>query len=315
MATPFSTIKDEKKKFRWVGDPGQGASGRRLSGDDTRAMLQYNRDLIEPLDRGGGQNIRINGQPARLAGDTPRTTAAQWQQPLDRAGLARIRNTQRDARGNPIAAINPNLNPDQSATVDFPGNPTQYTPETDQARVVNEQDPRAEFFDSVREPVNPNLAPAATPTPAANPALSGASGAVGTGGGMLTGQTNFGQTGEELGGGGPGAPVTNPLTGAPTKLQNWLNDGGSVATFHQSQVEKGLRAPIDAHATPDPQGSTASAEIRASHGWGATNEGDAVTIGKQMTQEFNANHAKSQAAWNQKFTDAHANLMNTLKEN
>lgn len=306
--------KDSPPEFSWVNDPGLGASGRR--GGDTAEMLQYNRDLIEPLDRGGGQNIRINGQPARLAGDSPRTAAPTWQQPLDRAGLARIRNTRRDAGGNPIGVINPNLNPDQPATVDYAGNSdTLYTPETDQPRVVNGQDPRANFFDSVRDPVNPNLAPAATPATPANPAFAGASGAAGTGAERLTGQDNLGKTGEELGGGGPGAPVTNPLTGAATKLQNWQNDGGSVATFHQSQVEKGLRAPLDAHAPPDPQGSTASAEIRAAHGWGATNEGDAVAIAKQMTGEFNKNNSQSQAAWSKKFTDAHANLMNTLNNN
>lgn len=319
MADPASLDKPKKPKFQWLGDPAANVRGKgraRITGDDTKAMLDYNKDLIAPMDRGGGQNIRVNGQPERFAGDAPRATVRPTTfQPLNASGLAKIRNTQRDSQGNPIGVINPSLNPDRPATVDYAGNSsTLYTPETDQPRVVNEQDPRAEFFDSVRDPaapINPsNVAPAAIPP--TNPAFTGASGAAGAGAERLTGQDNFGKTGEELGGGGPGAPVTNPLTGAAAKLQNWQNDGGSVATFHQSQVEKGLRAPIDAHAPPDPQGSTASAEIRASHGWGATNEGDAVQIGKQMTKEFNANNAPAQKAWNDKFADAHANLMKTL---
>lgn len=323
--------KDEVPEFSWVGDPGAGASGRRLSGDDTKAMLQYNRDLVAPMDRGGGQNIRVNGQPARLAGSAPRT-APTWQQPLDRAGIARI--TSRYGNGQqPIVSgpANPNLGP-AGPTVSYVGGPPEATippiasPPTPAVNAYATED--GGFEDSRTPgvqrnpdgsiaiptiPANPNLTPIQPGAAPVNPAFAG-------GGDRLTGQTNFGQTGEELGGGGPGS-VVNPSTGAPipnanpSALANWLDKGGSAATFHRAQVAQGIRAPIDAHSAPDPQGSTAGSEIRASHGWGATNEGDAVSIAKQMTGEFNQNNAKSQAIWGQKFTDAHAKLMESLNNN
>lgn len=331
MANPATLDAPKKKAFSWIGDPADNFRGKgraRITSGDMKEMQAFNERLISPLDRPsdrGGEDspIRINGAPARLAGSPARATVRPTTfQPLDATGLARIRNTQRDANGNPIGTINPALNPDRAATVTAPGNPTLYTPETE-GQITP---PLASLRDPTPVP-NPALSPTPTPVAVQNPAneegATGPTGGNGPGGvpvpstapvQRLSGQDNPGTNAEEMGG-TPPSGTTNPITGAPAGLADWKAKGGSLATYHQALVQQGRRAPIDAHTGADPQGSTASAEIRASHGFGVTPQETANSAAQQMTGEFNQNNAKSQAAWNDKFKQAHAKLIDSLNNN
>lgn len=314
MADPASLDTKKPKAFTWLGDPAANLRGKgktRITAGQMQQMDAYNRRLITPLDRGGGQDIRINGAPPRLA---------RAQAPVqDRMAAARV------------AAANAQT---QSTTIsDAAGIGARYaTPGVVNPNLIAAAPaPTAPVAAPVAATTtNPNVSPSAQPTsaPVANPNLPVAAPA----GGMR----EYGPednpyapralTAEETGGTPPDF-VRNPNTNAPTRsrsatpmqdeaMADWMSRGGSAATFHRAQVAAGLRAPIDAHAIPDPQGSTASSEIQQSHGWsGQGPEVDASQIAKQMTGEFNANNAKSQADWKSRFTDAHAALMQSLNNN
>lgn len=73
----------------------------------------------------------------------------------------------------------------------------------------------------------------------------------------------------------PTGPVTNPNTGGQaSSLDNWLNAGGSIHTFHNKQVAQGLRPAIDGRATVSPrEGMNGNAGIRAGWGWEPENFG------------------------------------------
>lgn len=49
--------------------------------------------------------------------------------------------------------------------------------------------------------------------------------------------------------------------------QRWMDAGGSQHTYNKANVARGVRPQVDARATPSPQNSTASADIRAGWGW------------------------------------------------
>lgn len=292
--------KDSPKEFSWVGDPAdalRGKPGQRISDRDYQAMLQYNRDLISPLDRGGGQNLRVGGRPARLAGAPGTATSyPQGFQTASPAALARITSKYGTGSLNMVTyPVNPNLTTSVAAPDGKFASPAP----------------------AVASP-NPSLAtPDDEPLTVPNPNLPAAGGAPAD---TNTGQTGYGATAEEMGGTPPDF-VRNPLTGAPAQnaqsvaLADWIAKGGSAATFHRAQVAHGIRSPIDARSGPDPLRSTASEEIAAARGWGMDVDKDARALGNQMTGEFNRNNATSQAEWSKRFTDAHADLMKTLDNN
>lgn len=293
-------------KFNWVGDPADRLRGKgdAITGDQSQSMLGFNRNLTEPLDRGGGSAIRINGAPVALAGTGIQSIGRrqQWQQttPAQAAAIATRFPGAYPAR-NPERWIGP-PNPHLVAAA-----PTAVVPPPTVSPTGQITPPLETLAD------NPNTAVAPT-VDNPNIADSGAT-AQPT---MLTGRDpSVGRedTAELNGGGGPGAPVTNPHTGAPASnpsLDAWLANGGTLATFHRAQVAEGLRAPIDAHATPSVRNSTASADLRSKMGFGASTQADSTAISGQMTQEFDQNHTAGQATWQKRFDDAHSALMKSL---
>lgn len=314
-------------KFNWVGDPADRLRGKgdAITGDQSKSMLAFNRNLTEPLDRGGGSAIRINGAPVALAGTGTQSIGRrqQWQQttPAQAAAIA----ARFKAPANPNLTTTPSVAPAGQITppletlADPPNPSTLEIPPVPNPNYLTEGStiPNA---GQLRDPGGP-LATDAAPIPPpgtldsqGNPITPPESTPPRT----LTGfDPSHGRedTAEANGGGGPGAPITNPHSGASAAdrdLQNWLSSGGSVATFHRQQVAEGLRAPIDAHATPSAMNSTASADLRNQMGFGASPQADSTAISGQMTQEFNQNHAAGQAAWQKKFDNAHTALMKSL---
>jgi len=100
----------------------------------------------------------------------------------------------------------------------------------------------------------------------------------------------------------PGGPVVNPNTGTPAFTpktpeqragdieRNWLAQGGSLATLHQSQAAQGMRPRIDARAVASPRdGASPSDAIRGSWGWGTPQPGVSPgnSIWSAMTNQFN----------------------------
>lgn len=330
-------------KFNWVGDPADRLRGKgdAITGDQSKSMLAFNRNLTEPLDRGGGSAIRINGAPVALAGTGTQSIGRRqrWQQttPAQAAAIA----ARFKAPANPNLTTTPSVAPAGQITppletlADPPNPSTLEIPPVPNPNYLTEGStiPNA---GQLRDPGGP-LATDAAPIPPpgtldsqGNPITPPESTPPRT----LTGfDPSHGRedTAEANGGGGPpslrspitGAPVARPdLTGDPkppiddeaTRQADFLSKGGSLAQFHQSEVAKGLRPPIDARTRPDPLRSTASADIRNSMGFGRTPQETASNVANQMADEFNANHAVQQQAWRQKFDDAHANLMKSLQQ-
>lgn len=165
--------------------------------------------------------------------------------------------------------------------------------------------------------------PAAVPAPAINPAINPAPVATNP----FIGQEQFGPPapgpiGEMFGPPAPGpaptGPVINENTGTPAApvrktpeeiaaadQQDWIAQGGSVATMHRAQTKGGYRPAIDAR-TGQPQQPSASDAIRAGWGWPATkfgNQGGAIWA--DMTKDFQANpRVKAQQAQSQAKFDA-----------
>ncbi|MGB7195328.1 MAG: hypothetical protein WBD81_17880 [Collimonas pratensis] len=353
LAMPSFTLLTKKKKeapaFSWIGDPADSIRGRsKISRADMQQLYDYNRRLIAPIDRpsdrgGDAPYWRVNGQPVGFAGQASPAAPEQWQQPLDRAGIARITR----ARGgiDPLvrAPLNPNLGPGgpMGTTV---GGPTEEPPLTNvTTRMAASGTPSspiptggiAETSDAaaataaaagipLRGASNSLVGAETEPEGYQNPSLSpipesptnpnhavGPTGPVGPSG--------------EAAPPSAGADVRNPNTGAPiakTPQQQeaerhamWLASGGSDHTYHEAQVAQGVRPAIDGRAKPDPLASNASADIRAGWGWGATPEENASQIHDQMTSDFNKNNRVAQTARRKLFSDAHAALMKSLSDN
>lgn len=299
-------------KFSWLNDP---ADAQRGSGtavrtpDQLKSMLEYNKQLVEPMDRGGGTMIRQNGQPERLAGQ-PRVSQNPDVPPIkpgfntpNAGDFARI--VDKYGAGNPGTITNPNLaaNP---AAVPVPPTvaPISAAGPTGAPGETALPDPNA-------PPENPNHSVPVDPVE--NPNDFSIAPSPQTIGPQYTGQA---------------IPLSNPNTGAPvagnepkppvddesTRQADFIAKGGSLAQFHRAEVKEGLRPAIDARTRHDPLGSTASSDIRKANGFGTTPQATATGMANQMTNEFNDAHAATQQAWRQKFTDAHAKLMETLKQ-
>lgn len=110
-------------------------------------------------------------------------------------------------------------------------------------------------------------------------------------------------------------PVTNPNTGTPvftpqtpdqrasSMQQNWLAQGGSLATLHSAQAAQGIRPRIDARAIASPRdGASPSDAIRAGWGWpgGSSTVSPGNAIWSAMTNNFNNAKQAVQARLNPK---------------
>lgn len=330
MASSASETDSKKAKFSWLGDPAsrfRGKAKATVMRGDMRELQDFNERLISPLDRPsdrGGQPspIQVGGQPARLAGQpAPVAMPTRREQPSATEGsriAARYRapvpttppnpNLTRDTTIGPSTqgALNPNGN---NAAMAIPsgglGTSTEFSPtesaalgankNTDQAAGALQGAASPEAGGNAYEPTNPGLQPVRDPQGA--PSETRPSGSPDSGGNLVNAVT--------------GAPVTD----FGPSLDEWKANGGSEATFHRMQVAKGWRPPVDARSVESPRNSTAGAEIAAKRGWGMDADEDARGISKQMTNEFDQNNAKSQAEWNNKFTEAHAKLMKSLDNN
>lgn len=164
--------------------------------------------------------------------------AQGWQAPTSRAGLAAIES--RYHGSGSAHGPNAGLEADRAAGANVPGAP---------------------------EPTMEQMADAnAAMTNIANPNLPGGPEEVSSNPNLEAGRTS---------GANPAGPVTNPHTGGEvSSLQNWMNAGGSLHTFHNKQVAQGLRPAIDGRATVSPQeGMNGNAGIRAGWGWEPENFG------------------------------------------
>lgn len=329
MPSYASETDSKKAKFSWLGDPASRFRGKgkaTVTRGDMRELQDFNERLISPLDRPsdrGGQPspIQVGGQPARLSGQPSAVEgariAARYRTPVPTTPPNPNLTRDTTIGPSPQGALNPNGNNAATAIPsDGLGTGTQFSPtesaalgankNTDQAAGALQGAASPAAGGNGYEPPNPRLQPVQD---ARNPFFDSL-------------RDPQGAPGETRPSGSPdsGGNLVNPVTGAPAtdfgpSLDEWKAGGGTEATFHQMQVAKGLRPPVDAHSVESPRNSTAGAEIAAKRGWGMDADKDARGISKQMTNEFDQNNAKSQAEWNKKFTDAHAKLMDSLNNN
>lgn len=309
------------KKFDWTADPADRLRGKgdAITGDQSKSMLAFNRNLTEPLDRGGGSAIRINGAPVSLAGTGTQSIGRQqpWQQTTSAQAAA--------IAARYSAPPNPNLISPTPVTPPA----TTVAPTAAAGPVGSPGETALNDPNSVNPSVPENPSTGAPINPVDNPNLNGAKTGAGTD--IAPPSSGLGVLGQAPvlpnapGASGGVGELTNPNTGAPVartaqddaaqQKQRFLAEGGSEASYHRAQVAAGIRPAIDARATQNPNNSTASAEVAAAHGFGPTPQATAQNVAGQMTEDFNANNAKSQAAWNQRVSDARQKLMDSLNNN
>lgn len=248
-----------KRRFSWLGDPAEkfrGAGKANITGADAAAMLAYNQSLYEPMDRGGGQAIRINDAPVTFSG-TPPPAPPGWQIPV--AGTAA--NIERQYGGGRPGIVSLRT-PVSVATGG--GSPQLGTP----SPVSTPTPPTLNPVTAVDPPLGqsvsgPAFDPQGNPFPPSGsekPPVTTLHGTDPSVGAALTGE-------ESARAAIMGQKPSSTQDEADRKAE-WTARGGSDATYHRKQVEEGRRAPIDARATVSPLNSTASQDIQKKWGWG-----------------------------------------------